>query len=518
MFYLTRPPRLSTMRTPAGIFMSTVPQYYCKPALSLDDQISLLTRRGLTIPDRDKALYYLSVIGYYRLPGYFLIFLNTTPGAPSHSFRSCVTFKDILDVYIFDRELRLLVMDAIERIEVAFRTVLSNTMCFHYGPHWFMDAARFEITRFNHNDLMDKIRRETRHPSTTTSGRADLGREPFISHYYNNYCHPDLPPSWMVVEVLSFGSISNIYANLKSTDRQKDIAAAFGYHHVIIRSWLHSLSYNRNLCAHHSRLWSRIFSIPPRTVRPLEHLMRNSGTFFTQAVMLATLMHVVADGSKWEERIAELFDKHPTVDPARMGFPRDWKADSFWKHLQPSPKGEFVPINRFSSRLQRLDSTFLTPRLTGALSYDRIAGYFSSSILEVAGEALESVSGQVRIICNSDLDPQDVITAQTAMRLEWCATEPENLGENAKGRFGRLAQFIHTGKLQVKVLPNDCFGLIHGKAGVITLPGGTKTSLGSDEIVIGYASKSGKLERLCGGYQDMRATHDCKPFTIGLNA
>lgn len=142
-----------------------------------------------------------------------------------------------------------------------------------------------------------------------------------------------------------------------------------------------------------------------------------------------------------------------------------------------------MPINRFSSRLQRLDKSFLTPRLTGALSYDRIAGYFSSSILEVAGEALETVSGQVRIICNSDLDPQDVITAQTAqaaMRREWCATEPENMGESAKGRFGRLAQFIRTGKLQVKVLPNDRFGLIHGKAGVITLPDGTQTSfLGS---------------------------------------
>jgi abortive infection bacteriophage resistance protein len=72
------------MRTPAGIFMSTVPQNYCKPALSLDDQISLLTRRGLTIPDRNKALHYLSVIGYYRLSGYFLTFLDTTTGVPSH--------------------------------------------------------------------------------------------------------------------------------------------------------------------------------------------------------------------------------------------------------------------------------------------------------------------------------------------------------------------------------------------------------------------------------------------------
>lgn len=142
-----------------------------------------------------------------------------------------------------------------------------------------------------------------------------------------------------------------------------------------------------------------------------------------------------------------------------------------------------MTIQRFSSRLQRLDNSFLTPRLLGAKKYDRIAGYFSSSILEVAGEAIESVEGEVRIICNSDLDPQDVVSAQaaqSAMRREWCAAEPEKLGETAKNRFDRLYRFLKSGKLKVKVLPNQYFGLIHGKAGVITLVNGNKTAfLGS---------------------------------------
>lgn len=85
-----------------------------------------------------------------------------------------------------------------------------------------------------------------------------------------------------------------------------------------------------------------------------------------------------------------------------------------------------MTIQRFSSRLQRLDNSFLTPRLVGAKQYDRIAGYFSSSILEVAGEALESIEGPIRVVCNSELDPQDVISAkaaQAALRQEWCASE-----------------------------------------------------------------------------------------------
>jgi Superfamily II DNA/RNA helicases, SNF2 family len=142
-----------------------------------------------------------------------------------------------------------------------------------------------------------------------------------------------------------------------------------------------------------------------------------------------------------------------------------------------------MTIQRFSSRLQRLDNSFLTPRLVGAKQYDRIAGYFSSSILEVAGEALESVQGNIRVISNSELDPQDVISAkaaQAALRQEWCASEPEKLGEQSKARLKRLYEFLASGKLQVKVLPDCHFGLIHGKAGVITLADGRKTAfLGS---------------------------------------
>lgn len=141
-------------------------------------------------------------------------------------------------------------------------------------------------------------------------------------------------------------------------------------------------------------------------------------------------------------------------------------------------------IQRFSSRRTRLDESFLNARLEGAVSYDRIAGYFSSGILEVAGESLEQVTGVVRVVCNSDLDPRDVETARAAahagMRREWCASEPERLGDAAQPRFGRLYGLLRSGKLEVRVLPNEKFGLMHGKAGVITGADGGRTSfLGS---------------------------------------
>jgi superfamily II DNA or RNA helicase len=150
-------------------------------------------------------------------------------------------------------------------------------------------------------------------------------------------------------------------------------------------------------------------------------------------------------------------------------------------------------IRRFSSRRERLDTSFLNDRLKGAHAYDRIAGYFSSSILEVAGENLDQITGTVRMVCNSQLDAKDVKTAQAAvgaMRKEWCATEPEKLGERSRSRFQKLHDYLTSGKLEVRVLPDAAFGLIHGKAGIITLADGTKTAF------MGSANESKSAWRL----------------------
>lgn len=152
-------------------------------------------------------------------------------------------------------------------------------------------------------------------------------------------------------------------------------------------------------------------------------------------------------------------------------------------------------MNRFSSRRGRLDRSFLTPRLQGAQAYDRIAGYFSSSILEVAGEALESVTGPIRMVCNSGLKESDVREARAAIasiKQAWCQGHPEDMldqgGDVARDRMQRLRDFLASRKLEVKVLPDEALGMLHGKAGVITLANGEKTSfLGSvNESISGW--------------------------------
>jgi len=139
-------------------------------------------------------------------------------------------------------------------------------------------------------------------------------------------------------------------------------------------------------------------------------------------------------------------------------------------------------IKRYSSRRESISDSLLNKKLNKAKSYDRIAGYFSSSIFEIAGEALDNIEGKIRIVCNSDLLPEDVETAkkaQRAIRKEWCHNEPEKM-DNKSLRFRKLYKYLVSDKLEIRVLPNKKFGLVHGKAGIITLKNGEQTSfLGS---------------------------------------
>lgn len=140
-------------------------------------------------------------------------------------------------------------------------------------------------------------------------------------------------------------------------------------------------------------------------------------------------------------------------------------------------------MRRFSSRRQPIGKHFLQDRLKDAVQYDRIAGYFSSSILEIAGEQIDQMPGQIRMVCNSDLDPLDVQTARAAamaVSKEWKSTIDKLYSEKLQNRLKRLHALLQSEKLSVRVLPDAAFGLVHGKAGVITFRDGRKTSfLGS---------------------------------------
>lgn len=302
---------------------------YSKPPLTPSEHVDQWQQRGLAIDesDRVRAEHYLTVIGYYRLSAYTLPF---QVGNPDHHFRPGTRFDQILDLYRFDRELRLLLLDAIERIEVAIRSQLNNHMSCQYGSHWYLDEQHFD-TRFDHKRLLADIERSCRKSS-----------EAFVRHYRSKYKIPRLPPSWMVTEMLTYGQLSRVYDNLASFRGQKAIARSLGTTAELLRSWAHTISYLRNLCAHHMRLWNRELANAPKTPRnPVGAWIRtpiqlgdtqidpNKRLYLALAV-IEYLLKVVNPTSTWHLRLRELMQRYPTISLDHMGMPADWEQDPFW--------------------------------------------------------------------------------------------------------------------------------------------------------------------------------------------
>ncbi len=229
--------------------------HYDKMPMELDDLVDRLTDRGLTITDRDRALWYLRHIGYYRLSPYTIPFQQ---GGPEHRLREGTSFDDILDLYVFDRALRLVVMDALERVEVAVRAALTDHMSTNYhDSQWYMDASHFR-DRGKYAGFLKIVRNtcDERLRGTPDAGEDSLVHRSALEHYLTTYASPELPPSWLMVETLTVGQLTNAYRNLKRRSDRTAIARSVGLTAPVLESWMQTYVRVRNVCAHHGRLWN----------------------------------------------------------------------------------------------------------------------------------------------------------------------------------------------------------------------------------------------------------------------
>ncbi len=307
---------------------------FAKPALPIEDQLVKLRDRGLIIPDEETAHWALRRLGYYRLAAYTLPFQQGH--LPDKPFVAGATFEKVLALYTFDRELRLLVLDAIERVEVVLRTSMVYHLSLAHGAHWFMDASLFSAG-FNHGRFINQVEEELAlSPGGNRPRRAHA--EVFINHYYRKYGDPRLPPSWMVAETLSLGTLSRLYSGLKSPATRQTIANAFGYNEAILGPWLHTLTYIRNLCAHHARLWNRQFVIKAQVPKRHARSIPVGDRFYAVAFVLADLLATVESRSRWRFRLRDLIGRHPEADRDAMGIPADWRNQPLWRGDEPNPR------------------------------------------------------------------------------------------------------------------------------------------------------------------------------------
>ncbi|MCI5139840.1 MAG: Abi family protein [Candidatus Electrothrix sp. AR1] len=294
---------------------------FIKQAKTPEQLIELLELRGLTIADNERAARYLQSIGYYRLSAYFAPFQY-----PKDTFIKNTTFDDILVLYIFDRKLRLHVMDAIERIEVAVRSVLSNTLCAAYGSHWYMDEGVF-ASSFRYREFIEKVIFHT--GKTQARSRRNLS----CRHYYDVYTTPELPPAWMLIEVLPMGTWSLVYEHLEKGKLRQKISRFFSFTTNDFGGWLHALTLIRNSCAHHNRFWNHSFPPKARNVAKYTHAGIPLNTPYANLAMIHAFLCAFTNNATWSKRLYKLLETCPVDIHNHMNFPEDWHRIPFWRLL-----------------------------------------------------------------------------------------------------------------------------------------------------------------------------------------
>lgn len=318
---------------------------YNRPFLSFADQVQLLKGRGLAITDDWRAERHLQRIGYYRLKDYWFPFRETQTSinpagvastAVLETFRPGTRFEDAVALYVFDKRLRLLMSDAIERIEVALRVDIAHTLgardlWAHRDPR-FLDPKRAVAANkagTKHGEWL------MRADDAEARSRAEWVRE--FKRTYSSQL-----PVVMAVETWEFGTLSHLVEILHPSDR---VAISRKYaipRPEMLASWMRSVSGVRNTCAHHGRLWNHPLVNQPALPKPgdiphLDHLSLYNATqtrMYGVAAVCAHLLGVIQPASQWNARMRTLWDEFPKIagiNPVQAGFMPAWRTWALWR-------------------------------------------------------------------------------------------------------------------------------------------------------------------------------------------
>jgi len=279
-----------------------------QPPMTVEEQIENLKKIGLTINDEQYAKRILNDISYFRLIKAYSLNLKTKNG----EYHKGVTFEQIVELYLFNANFRQLIFPEIEKVEVNVRCRVANYFAEQYGVLGYTKKENFVDENYHDiflRDIDEEINRNL--------------KAPYVRNFRENYVGGELP-IYALVEVFSFGTLSKFYKNMKNPDK-KAVAVTFGVGYTYFESWLESISYVRNICAHYGRLYNAKLSKTPILYK--EYTSAGIGNNRIFGVLLC-LKHLLKKDDHWNlfvERIGLLFDKYESVNIETMGFPDNWK-------------------------------------------------------------------------------------------------------------------------------------------------------------------------------------------------
>lgn len=277
-------------------------------AMTIDEQIENLKHIGLIIEDENYARKILNDISYFRLIKAYSLNLKSKNG----NYQENVTFQQILELYLFNSNFRQVIFPEIEKIEINVRCRISNYFAEQYGILGYLYTDHFVNSKYHHAFLMD-IDEEIRRNS----------KAPFVKNFHDHYEGGNLP-IYALVEILSFGTLSKFYKNMKNPDK-KAIAKSFGVGYTYFESWLESISYVRNICAHYGRLYNAKLSKTPMLYKEYSQAGISNNRIFGVLLCLKQLLKNDRHWNLFVDNVELLFDKYEHVDMKTMGFPQNWK-------------------------------------------------------------------------------------------------------------------------------------------------------------------------------------------------
>jgi len=294
---------------------------FTKPVFNIDKKIELLIERGLIIESINDTKHDLQHIGYFRMTGYFKFFQETIDEIQTNNFRKWTRFSDVLNLYVFDRKLRFLTLDAIEKIEVSFKAKINDYMSESFGCFWYLDNSLFSLERQCNRDLytwfIDRVKSIQKNQKAI-----------YVKQYFEKHNEKFLP-SWMVFEELTIWNISTILNILKS-DHLKEIAKSYDIYYVDMRKWLSLITQVRNISAHHSRLWNNSYIVRVRVddvmfkdkyiLEELNDKKEVKSNYYNTFLIIDYLLSCINKWLSWTEDLQKLFEEYPEVPKDRMWF------------------------------------------------------------------------------------------------------------------------------------------------------------------------------------------------------
>lgn len=293
-----------------------------KPYSTPKQIVQILRSRGMHFSNERKAESYLMNIGYHRLSAYIFPFYKS----PKNNLvlKDGTTFEQVMTLYRFDKKLRIVLFNEIEKIEVAIRSVLANVGCQELGDKYWITKAEYFAN-------IEKFRQTL----TVIEKELASSKEEYIENFKQNYIE-NYPPAWMITEVLSFGNLNYIYSNIASNRLRKLIADYFGLKPQVFTSWLTVLANLRNMCCHHARVWNRDFMLNPAEPRKASKVWIDTSKLdkkkvFYRLCIIRYFLSAISPNNNFNRKISDLLSKFPSIDITAMGFVKDRESEHLWR-------------------------------------------------------------------------------------------------------------------------------------------------------------------------------------------